>query len=209
MTHVVKRQILTDSPLTIGRSERNKLVLVDGRTSGNHARLTYDDLDGLVIEDLDSTNGIQVNGETIMRKRKIGQNDSVRIGDCKLQFRVTGSLDDFDGERTMPAGDRYHEPIRLKLTFTDDSGPRTENLVLKDTVTIGRARDCEVFIDATTVTHRHARLMNLGGGRLAVADNDSSNGVIINGVRITEQTELGSGDVMRLGDVNVRVTITR
>lgn len=208
-THVVKRQIMTDIPLTIGRSERNKLVLVDSRTSGNHARLTYDDLNGLVIEDLDSTNGIQVNGETIMRKRKIGQNDSVRIGDCKLQFRVTGSLDDFDGERTMPAGERYHEPVRVRLSFTDDSGPRTENIVLKDTATMGRMRDCEIFIDALTVSHKHARLMNLGKGRIAVVDNDSANGVMVNGEKITKEAEVGTGDVILLGDVSIRVTITR
>ena len=208
-THVVKRQILVGSPLTIGRSERNKLVLNDGRTSGNHASLTYDDLNGLVIEDLDSTNGIQVNGETIMRQRKINQNDSVRIGDCKLQFRVTGSLNDFDGERTIPAGDHYREPLHVRLRFTDDSGPRTENIILTDAVMIGRMRECEVFIDSTTVSHKHARLINLGKGRIAVEDNDSSNGVKVNGETIEGRAEVGTGDVILLGDVNVRVSVER
>ena len=206
-THVVKRQILTDSPLTVGRSDRCKLVLTDSRASSVHAKLIYDDLNGLVIEDNGSTNGIQVNGETIMKHRRISKDDSVRIGDSKLQFTVIGSLDDFDGERTIAAGERYHEPVVVKLTFVDDGGPRTETIRLKEVAIIGRTRECEVCIDSNTVSHKHARLLNLGNGRIAIEDNASSNGVKVNGSKIDRATPVTKGDVITLGAIDIRVSV--
>lgn len=206
-THVVKRQILTDRPMTVGRSDSCSVVLADARASSVHARLKYDDLNGLVIEDNNSTNGIQVNGETVMKLRRISKEDSIRIGDSKLQFTVVGSLDDFDGEKTIAAGDRYHEPIKVRLNFTDDSGPRIENVILKESAMIGSMRECDVSIDSTTVSHKHARLVNLGGGRIAIEDNASTNGIIVNGERVDKRSPVGTGDVITLGDVNIRVTL--
>lgn len=206
-THVVKRQIMTDRPLTVGRSDSCSVVLADSRASGVHARLKYDDLNGLVIEDNNSTNGIQVNGETVMKLRKISREDSIRIGDSKLQFTVVGSLDDFDGEKTIAAGDRYHEPIRIRLNFTDDSGPRIENVILKESVMIGSMRECEVSIDSTTVSHKHARLINRGGGKVIIEDNASTNGIVVNGERVEKSSPIAKGDVITLGDVNIRVTM--
>ena len=208
-SHIVKRQILTDSPLTIGRSDQCKLVLNDSRASGVHAKLTYDDLNGLVIEDNGSTNGVQVNGETIMKHRRISKDDTVRLGDSKLNFTVTGSLDEFDGERTIAAGERYHEPVRVKLTFVDDSGNRVETVILKEVAMIGRLRECEVPVDSTTVSQKHARLLNRGNGRVAIEDNASTNGVKVNGEKITAATPIGTGDVITLGSVNLRVTVGR
>lgn len=206
-THVVKRQIQTDRPMTVGRSDSCSVVLADARVSSVHARLKFDDLNGLVIEDNNSTNGIQVNGETVMKMRRISKEDSIRMGDSKLQFTVLGSLDDFDGEKTVAAGDRYHQPIKVRLNFTDDSGPRIENLILKESAMIGSMRECDVSIDSTTVSHKHARLINLGNGRIAIEDNASTNGIIVNGERVEKRSTIGTGDVITLGNVNIRVTL--
>ena len=206
-THVVKRQIMTDRPLTVGRSDSCSVVLADNRASSVHARLKYDDLNGLVIEDNNSTNGIQVNGETVMKLRKISREDSIRIGDSKLQFTVVGTLDDFDGEKTIAAGDRYLEPIRIRLNFTDDSGPRVENVILKESIMIGSMRECEVSIDSTTVSHKHARLINRGSGKVVIEDNASTNGIVVNGERVEKSSPIAKGDVITLGDVNIRVTM--
>ena len=204
-THTVKREIYTDRGLTIGRSESCKICLVDRRVSSKHAVLYYDDLNGMVIEDCGSSNGIQVNGDTIMGKARITEDDSIRIGDCKLAFRVLGKLDDLDGEVTIPANERYHEALRVRLQFVDDGGPRKENVVLRETANIGRDRDCEVSIDSNTVSRRHARLINLGHGRVAIEDNASANYVFVNGTKIESETELRTGDVIRLGKVDVTI----
>lgn len=211
-SHVVKRTIKTNKPLVIGRTVSKSdysLILEDTRASGKHAELTYDDLNGFVITDLDSTNGVQVNGETIMRSRKISEDDTIRLGDSKLQFRILGSLDALDGEVTQAAGEFYRAPVDVSLRFTDDSGPRVENIVLKDKASIGNQRGCEVFIDSQTVSHKHAFLTNRGNGRISIEDNESTNRVKVNGEFISKSTMIENGDVILLGDVTIHVRIGR
>ncbi len=205
-THIIKREIYTDSPLTIGRASSNKVVLSDGRASDTHAQILYDSLNGMVVEDLGSTNGVQVNGETIMRKSRITKDDTVRIGDSKLSFEVTGTLDETGGEKTIAAGSRYHAPLRMVLTFTDDGGPRKENVVLKESAMIGKDRDCDVSVVSPTVSRKHAQLVNLGGGKAGIKDYNSTNYTYVNGVMASETVELKEGDVIKLGNVEMRVS---
>ena len=205
-THKVRRQVYTDRPMTIGRSKDCLITLDDQRASSMHARLWYDSLNGMVIEDNASSNGIQVNGDTIMNKCRLTATDSVRIGDSKLTFKVLGRLDDMDGEKTMPSGVRYHEPVRILLSFVDDGGPRKENITLKERARIGRDRDCEISIDSNTVSRRHAILKNIGGNRVSIIDDASSNYVYVQGDKIEGETELHDGDKIGLGDVTITLT---
>lgn len=65
-------------PFTIGRSEDNDLSLNDETVSARHARLYYDSrVPGVCIEDLESLNGISING---LPTRKNVLQDGVKIG---------------------------------------------------------------------------------------------------------------------------------
>lgn len=63
-----------ETPVTIGREEGNSVQLNDERISRFHAKIQEDKLQ-LVLTDLDSTNGTQVNGQ-----------------DCQLRVLRTGDL---------------------------------------------------------------------------------------------------------------------
>ena len=78
---------------------------------------------------------------------------------------------------------------------------------LKEVAIIGRTRECEVCIDSNTVSHKHARLLNLGNGRIAIEDNASSNGAKVNGQKIDRATPLTKGDVLTLGAIDIRVSV--
>ena len=82
-----------------------------------------------------------------------------------------------------------------------------QSIILQETAFIGRMRECDVPVDSNTVSHKHARLVNLGNGRIAIEDNASTNGIVINGDRVEKRTSIGTGDVITLGDVNIRVTL--
>lgn len=209
--HVVKRVIKPEWPLVIGRrleSNNHTVVLQDAHVSARHAQLTYDDLDGMVIHDMDSTNGVKVNGERIMRQCIITRDDTIRLGDSKLRFAVIGTLDDLY-DNTPPAASVFlFEPVRVRLRFNDDAGSRAERIVIRDSVTIGCARDCDVQIDSLTVSRKHALLLNCGGGRVAIEDNASYNGVKVNGVLIDSATELKSGDEVTLGSVVIYIDLS-
>ena len=67
--------------------------------------------------------------------------------------------------------------------------------------TIGRSSDNDVIIDSLLVSRRHARL-DCAGGRCAVEDLGSANGLFVNGKRVSHAV-LNPGDRLRLGDVEL------
>lgn len=67
---------------------------------------------------------------------------------------------------------------------------------------IGRAEELEITIDHRSVSREHARL-SCDGGRFRLVDRGSSNGLLVNGERVTD-AELKAGDVLELGEVLVR-----
>ena len=64
-------------------------------------------------------------------------------------------------------------------------------------VTIGRSRECDVTLDDANVSRRHAELRR-EGGTWVVADLGSTNGVKVNGHRVSQQP-LQPGDEIVLG----------
>ncbi|EOR25204.1 FHA-domain containing secreted protein [Clostridium sartagoforme AAU1] len=71
--------LLLRGTITIGRREGNTIKLDDQYASGNHAKIIVKNNE-IVIEDLNSTNGIFINDERINEFAKIRANDKIRIG---------------------------------------------------------------------------------------------------------------------------------
>jgi MoxR-like ATPase len=74
--------------VTLGRDEKCAVRLDAEGVSRNHAQLIREGADWLVT-DLMSTNGTLVNGEKV-EQRKLGDGDTVKIGDVELVFSVEG-----------------------------------------------------------------------------------------------------------------------
>lgn len=85
-----EREIRIDgSLLTIGRSPDNGLALDDGRVSRHHARLRARH-GMLILTDLDSTNGVRVNGVRVAEVA-LGVGDRIEIGDTVLVVDAVAS----------------------------------------------------------------------------------------------------------------------
>ncbi|GAA0086964.1 FHA domain-containing protein [Clostridium sp. CTA-7] len=65
--------------ITIGRKEGNTIKLTDQYASGNHAKIVVKNNE-IIIEDLDSTNGVFINDEKVEGYARIMANDKIRIG---------------------------------------------------------------------------------------------------------------------------------
>jgi ABC-type multidrug transport system ATPase subunit/pSer/pThr/pTyr-binding forkhead associated (FHA) protein len=75
-----------DRPLlTIGRSDQSDIRLDGLLISNNHARISQSS-GGVIIEDLNSTNGTYVNGQRITGRRPLPQEDVVQIGPFLLRL---------------------------------------------------------------------------------------------------------------------------
>lgn len=93
--------IVTDGgPLTIGRASDNTLTLSDERVSRQHARLQARG-GVLILTDLDSTNGMRVNGERYTEVA-LGEGDVVEVGNTTLTI-VTVDDGLADGSADAPA----------------------------------------------------------------------------------------------------------
>jgi hypothetical protein len=82
---------LLDDELVIGRDPKSGVVISDGSVSSRHARIVRTP-EGFVIEDLQSRNGTFVNGERIVERRVLADNDVVRFGRVILTFNVASEM---------------------------------------------------------------------------------------------------------------------
>lgn len=89
---------LTKERIAIGRHPDNDVSLNDKAVSGHHA-VVITILQDSFLEDLDSTNGTQVNGRQIA-KHPLSNGDVITIGRNVLKFEGDGAGDD-DFEKTM------------------------------------------------------------------------------------------------------------
>ncbi len=64
--------------------------------------------------------------------------------------------------------------------------------------TVGRAPDNDIRLDGLQISNRHARFM-LAGGSVAVEDAGSTNGVYVNGERISGKRTVQLSDVIQIG----------
>jgi hypothetical protein len=98
-------------------------------------------------------------------------------------------------ERPTPRELVVHQP---------DSRPRVISLEGTDEITFGRAETSTVILADPYVSERHTRVYRDGGEWLA-ADMGSTNGTLLNKVKVTSPTPIAPGDQLGVGRVTVEV----
>ena len=94
-----------------------------------------------------------------------------------------------------PAGDAG--PHRFWLAWKSQTFPLADG----DNI-IGRDPRCDVWLDHSGVSRRHARIrITKGTERPSLTDLDSTNGTFVGGKRIEDVTPLSEGDSIKVGSV--------
>ncbi len=98
---VIKEYPLAKERMTIGRKSHNDIVIENLAVSGEHAAIITI-LHDSFLEDLNSTNGVEVNGLAV-KKHFLQNNDLIEIGKYKLKYinDQAGQATAADFERTM------------------------------------------------------------------------------------------------------------
>src|SRR4026208_789449 len=78
-------------------------------------------------------------------------------------------------------------------------GNRQRFPVAKDRLTIGRARDSDIFLPDQWLSRQHAEILRQEGS-FFLLDLDSKNGNLLNGEKGRPQRSLQDGDVIALGE---------
>ena len=128
--------------------------------------------------------------------------DKIEVGGVELLFgddRSAGSTQYLGAPR---AAGRAGGPAPEKATAS--TGGRLVSLVdgreyaiTGNGVTIGRDASCEIVVPSTEVSRRHA--MVVPGDAGYVLSDLSTNGVLVNGERVSRTRTLGRGDMIRIG----------
>lgn len=78
---------LTGGSVTVGRDGENEIVLAENTVSRYHARIVQDGTGQFVLTDLESANGVFVNGTRVQRAM-LTHGDEVKIGDNYFRFQA-------------------------------------------------------------------------------------------------------------------------
>ncbi|HSI05094.1 MAG TPA: FHA domain-containing protein, partial [Myxococcota bacterium] len=110
--------------ISIGRQEGNTIRLNERNVSRRHARFVRDPM-GIFAEDLDSYNGVWINGDRIKGRQELHDGDTIRVGDFQLELRGEGLQRRVEEttQRTMVG--EGSEPTRpdIRLEHAMNGGP--------------------------------------------------------------------------------------
>jgi ABC-type multidrug transport system ATPase subunit/pSer/pThr/pTyr-binding forkhead associated (FHA) protein len=161
---------------TIGRdADLCDIVVAGVAVSRRHVRLIAGEEGSYVLEDLDSTNGVFVNGLRINGLVRLQHGDLIGLGSAAIRH----------------------------LRFQEHSSRETRQFTLpaKPQWVIGRSSECDLPLGfESTVSSRHA-LLNNRQGQLHLVDHHSLNGVWVNGVA-TSRTRLAATDTVVVGSTH-------
>jgi pSer/pThr/pTyr-binding forkhead associated (FHA) protein len=205
---------LTKGVVSVGRATINDVAILDPKASRRHARVLCGP-SGCQIEDLGSTNGTRVNGQSIQRAT-LELGDIIQIGDSSLWFEAYSRRPELEGtiidappieseaemEATLAASG-------LEVVLSDTSLPRlaihaaqkTWEVQLLGEMSIGRSGSNDIVLDQPRVSRHHA-LVRQKGTDWIIQDLDSTNGTWYRGQRI-EEKRLVSGDMFRIGEAQL------
>jgi len=198
--------------VTLGRSEVNDIVIPDPKASRVHARLEFGE-DGCAVTDLDSANGIEVNGRRV-RRATLAVGDTLAVGSCTLRFEADEAQAELEPDVTimesLPDLDKTLAGAALPMNLTDTRSPRlavhtatdTREIALdRDTIAIGRSATSDLVLDDQKVSRNHA-VIERRGSSFVVRDLGSRNGTWLGEKRVDLET-LGPGDTVRVGDAQI------
>lgn len=97
--------------------------------------------------------------------------------------------------------------MAIRLTCIDAVPSSSDAILTQLPVTIGRGDEADICIRDTWASRVHCRL-SIRDGELHLEDLHSSNGTMVNGVRVTE-SRIRRGDQITVGITTFRVSYSR
>jgi pSer/pThr/pTyr-binding forkhead associated (FHA) protein len=116
--------------ITIGRKEGNTIRLTERNVSRRHAKLLKQN-GAIFIEDLNSYNGIKVNGNRISGRVAVAEGDRIQIGDYVLGLKLEGVVE-ASGDPFSP-GQTVKLPKQSEAPTAQIEGPAQEAVERADT----------------------------------------------------------------------------
>jgi pSer/pThr/pTyr-binding forkhead associated (FHA) protein len=207
---------LTRQLTLLGRELDNDIVVDDERTSRHHVELHWDH--GHVhLLDRRSMNGTLVNRQTVRGMLPLASGDVIELGTQRYRIEIlpSGPLARYLASTSevetakLPGALAERAPallpvLTLVLHGGSLPGATTARWELReDVTTIGREATRDICLPHESVSRQHAQIVRQRAGYF-LSDLHSRNGTFLNSQPLTEPRLLHSGDLLRVGEVELR-----
>jgi len=163
--------------LMVGSNSNCDVIVSNKRVSRNHCQIISSSSQNLKLIDLNSTNGTFLNGI----KLKPGVPYNLNLKDQVQLAGVSGILISIGSENTQ-SRDLENQKNILEL-FKN-----------KDLIIVGRDSSCDLRINDTRISRKHASIKKLSDDKFLIKDLGSLNGVYVNGSKINGTKTISKKD---------------
>src|ERR1051326_4965613 len=146
---------LARDEISIGRKDGNTIRLTERNVSREHCAIKREN-GSYSIRDLESYNGVILNGRRIEGQSPLKAGDEIRIGDYTLLLEAENTVSvvgDTDPTQTARASNTPARVVVLPAPTAGAEFPLPES----GEVRLGRAPELEVRIDHRSVSREHAK----------------------------------------------------
>lgn len=196
-----KRLEICKNHTTIGRSRQCDIFLEDVTVHRKQASLIMNDA-GYVLRDDHGGSDSLVNGQPVT-ERLLDDGDVLSFGNTRITFFMHDITRAFQMPtsrgRESHTGNTADIPgiTIARLDFANLRGiPRS--IELHSLVTIGRSRECSIFLEDLSVSRLHVTVRQLPDGGYELEDHQSATGTFVNGKQVM-RCQLHPGDLVQVG----------
>jgi len=196
-----KRVELWKECTTIGRSRDCDIFLEDITVHRKQASILRV-ATGYLLRDDHGSGDSYVNGQSAS-EQPLNSGDQLLFGNTQLTFYANETTRPFQlpssRGRELLIG-KVPDPQESAIARLDLRSANTglHSVELLPEMTIGRSRNCNIFLEDLAVSRLHATLRELPDGEYELADNRSATGTFVNG-RAIARTILREGDQVQIG----------
>jgi len=200
---------LESNVISIGRGSSNQLRLGDLTVSRNHARLLWrEERHCYFIEELQSTNGVYLNGRRIHGSAMLVDGDCFRLGVYDITYADRRSVERWSTtmrdaaqikrstSRRRDTSRRFSASTRRAILLREENGG--VHLLISDRVSLGKSTRADIKVNGVGVEAEQAVIARRGKHFYLLNNNDFPN-VTING-RPVSNAQLEFNDRIEVGN---------
>jgi pSer/pThr/pTyr-binding forkhead associated (FHA) protein len=203
---VGKRVEIWKDYTTIGRSRDCDIFLEDVTVHRKQASIIYTDA-GYVLHDDHGSGDSLLNG-TPVQEEFLNDGDQLLFGNTHLTFYLQATTRPFPQASTKGQGLQMHKrfdpqasviaKLHISSQHASNQQDTPRSFDLQPEMTIGRSRDCSIFLEDLAVSRVHATIRQMPDGSYELEDHQSATGTLVNGRAVT-RCRLQEGDVVQIG----------
>ncbi len=206
-----KRVELWKERTSIGRSRDCDIFLEDITVHRKQASI-FRTVSGYVLRDDNGSGDSFVNGRAVT-EQVLNSGDQLCFGATQITFYANEGTRPFQlpssrGRELLRARTPDPQSSSIARLYPVDGRSGLRSFELLPDMTIGRSRECDIFLEDLAVSRLHATLRELPNGVYEVIDNRSATGTFVNGRSVARQV-LQEGDVIQIGSNSFTFRLAR